>query len=261
MSINASNEFNINGVQSVSGKFSTLRKWSKNRFSLNPKNNETRKTEVVSNIGTFKRSLSNAKEISPSKNWTQTLGRPNFRKPALGQIGKNFSDGKVNNERTNVSKNPHPQENVSFIKTIKRSMSIRLVNLKKPEEINKYLEKAKKSFLDSEYKESKKLFENLLESKHLDTLEKKAEVSLYLTAIYLLEKDVSKAEEHSKGVKSSFLAIVMLAHVKHLQSPSKDSPFSNADCYAIENGSEDEQIITNRLFESFGKKTSIQNIQ
>ena len=54
MSINASNEFNINGGQSVFGKFSTLKKWSKNRFSLNPENNETRKTEVVSNIGTFK---------------------------------------------------------------------------------------------------------------------------------------------------------------------------------------------------------------
>ena len=62
-----------------------------------------------------------------------------------------------------------------------------------------------------------------------------------------------------KKVKDSFLKIVIEKHIEHLQSSSKDAPFPNVDYYEIEAASEYEQIITNKLFESFGKSTFTQN--
>lgn len=94
----------------------------------------------------------------------------------------------------------------------------------------------------------------MLGSKHVD----KSEVSLYLTAICLLEKDILKASEHLKEVKGCYLKIVIHTHLRHLQSLRKDCAFLQVNFYGIKTESKDEQIIMNRLFESFKKKPPIQ---
>ncbi len=260
MTITPSINSNSNGLFcTLRKKSSALKNSLQNRFSLSPGNHEA--VASLNTTGTFRRSLSDV-ESSRFINGTKTLGRSrkfeNSLNPtsvsALEEATRKFSDNGTDYEFTAFSENP--KGNTSFFKTLKRNVSVRLLNSKKPEEINKRLEKAKELFQISEFKESKTLFESLLGSKHLDTPEKKSEISLYLAAIYLLEKDGSKASEYLKEVKDSFLKIVIDKHIQHLQSSSKDSPFPNVNCYEIETVSEYEQIITNKLFESFGKNTS-----
>ncbi|VHO04438.1 hypothetical protein [Candidatus Rhabdochlamydia sp. T3358] len=237
-----------------------------NRFSLSPGNHEAVASSNAT--GAFRRSISNAES-------SQTLGRlgksENLLKPnsvsALEEAIRKFSDNGTREESTNFSENP--QVNISFVKTLKKNVSMRLLNSKKPEEINKSLEKAKERFQISEFKESKKLFENLLGSKHLGTSEKKSEISLYLAAIYLLEKNGTKADSYLKG--NSFLKMVMGNHAKHLINQKaciadpkyKEELFSNANFYESlsDDASTDEKIVAEKLLESFGENTPIQNIQ
>ena len=269
MSIDASNEFNSNGVFATLRRSFTLKR-SKNRFSLNPENSVAQKAESILTIGTFKRLLSNTTESSQSRNWTQTLGRPTrlakSLQPvsALGEGIKKFSSDGISNEY--FPEKTHSQKDTSFVKTLKRNVSMRLLNLKKPEEINKYLEKAKEYFQVTKYKESKKFFENLLGSEHLKSEEKISETSLYLAAIYLLEGDGAEAKKYLEGVTHPYLKLVMLDHAKHLidqrtkKEKLKDSkeykeiPFPSASAYEIE-WSGDEKIVVEKLLKSFEENT------
>ncbi|HEV3269743.1 MAG TPA: hypothetical protein VGZ69_03740 [Candidatus Rhabdochlamydia sp.] len=275
MSIRISNEFNNDGVLNTSSRrFWTLNRWSKNRFSLSFKNIVTQKTESILTTGTLERSFSNTEKYPPSRN-CQTLERGRIERcgeslgnaeSALEQAIKKFSDDGISNKYANFSAKTHSQEDTSFVKTLRRNVSIRLLNLKKPEEINKYLEKAKKYFQVTKYKESKKLFEKLLGSEHLKSEEKISETSLYLAAIYLLEGNGAEAKKYLEGVTHPYLKLVMRNHAKHLidqrtkKEKLKDSkeykeiPFPSASAYEIE-WSGDEKIVVEKLLKSFEGNT------
>ena len=251
MSIDASNEFNSSGVFATLRRSFTLKR-SKNRFSLNPENSVAQKAESILNENTFKRSSSNTTGSSQSRNWTQTLGRPirlaKSLQPvsALGEGIKKFSGDGISNEY--FPEKTHSQKDTSFVKTLKRNVSMLLPNLKKPEEINN-LEKAKEYFQVTKYKESKKFFENFLGSEHLKSEEKISETSLYLAAIYLLEGDGAEAKKYLEEITNGYLKLLMREHAEHLLDlQKKDIPFPKIDFYVIENGSENEKIVVEKLF-------------
>lgn len=140
----------------------------------------------------------------------------------------------------------------SVVKTLKRNVNTFLINLKKPEEIDAYSRKAKFFFQNSKYKESKKLFKDLL---GLES--QKSESSLYLAAIYLIEKNGFKAKEHLKGITACYLTIVMNEHAEYLlNSGGEDPSFPKIGFYEVKIETEDEKAIIGKLFDLFKKNTS-----
>ena len=249
MSINASKEFHNNGALDTFRRSFTLRRFS-NRSSLNSKTDE-------SITDTFEQSLIDTEKSSRLINGTQTLGRSRrlikLLQPtspsSLEEVKKNFWGNEAINE--NTSKGPHLENRESLVKTLKRNVNIFLINLKKPEEIDAYSQKAKNFFQNSKYKESKKIFKDLLGIES-----QKSESSLYLAAIYLIEKNGCKAKEQLKGLTTCYLTIVMNEHAEHLLNSGKeDTFFPKIGFYEVKIATEDEKVIIGKLFDLFKKNT------
>lgn len=107
-------------------------------------------------------------------------------------------------------------------------------------------------FQRSEYEKIKNFFSERIKTKQLGLLKKKRpEILLYLSAIYLLEGNGLEANKYLKETEDFCLKLLMRDHVTHLLDPKqKGISFPKADRYKIENGSEDEKIIKERLFKS-----------
>ncbi len=256
MSINASNEFNNNGILGTLRRSFTLKRRPENRFSLKPKNNVTQKAASTLIAGTLKQSLNNTTESSQPRSWTQTLGRPRkFRESltaesALEQARKKFWDDEPINKT--ASKGHHLENRKSVVETLKRNVNTFLINLRTPEEIDACVQEAKDLFQDSKYKEAKNIFISLA---GLKQSEKKPEVYLYLAAIYLLENKGSKAKKYLEGITNSYLQLLMSNHAEHLSDlEKKETPFSKTSFYGIESGSEDDKIVAKKLLEVFEVK-------
>ncbi|MGL5626617.1 MAG: tetratricopeptide repeat protein [Candidatus Rhabdochlamydia sp.] len=112
-------------------------------------------------------------------------------------------------------------------------------------------------FQRAEYEKVKKFFRERIKTKQLDLLKKKRpEILLYLSAIYLLEGNGLEANKYLKETEDFCLKLLMCDHVTHLLDPKqKGISFLKAHIYEIENGSEDEKIIRDKLFKACGSKS------
>ncbi|MGL4540116.1 MAG: hypothetical protein ACRCU0_03985 [Candidatus Rhabdochlamydia sp.] len=209
--------------------------------------------------------------------WTKSLGRRKKEAKILTVVPKStleqakvfFGDEEDNENPSDLSNKTmeesshHSGNRKSFLGTLKRTKTF-LRNLrnsteKSPEEMDDCLTKAKNFFMSEKYREAKKFFNQLLGSSRLDELGKKPEVYLYLTAIHLLENDGTKAFEYLDEIENGYLKLLMHKHSSHLSNTEmKEKPFPEANFYGIENESEDEKIIMDKLFKasSVSKKNS-----
>ncbi len=190
----------------------------------------------------------------PTSLWTQTLEkikkRPQVQaRSALDQAEQLFGQDETRTlyvlDETVADSHCNLSNRKSISGTLRKKAKTFLLNLKSPEEIDTYLKKAKCLFQDAKYIESKKVFEELLELKQ-DKKVKEQEILLYLVAIYLLENNGDKASEYLQRNNRSYLNTVMEQHATQLRS--KDKPFPKLDFYEIEEGSEDEKLIADKLF-------------
>lgn len=112
-------------------------------------------------------------------------------------------------------------------------------------------------FQRAEHEEVKIFFNDRIKTKQLDLLKKKSpEILLYLSAIYLLEGNGLEANKYLKETEDFCLKLLMRDHVTHLLDPKqKGISFPKAHIYEIENGSEDEKMIRDKLFKACVSKT------
>lgn len=198
----------------------------------------------------------------PKSLWTQTLEKIK-KKPKVSQarsalaqaeepLGEDDERSSYVSCKTAEDSPDNPDNRKSFSGTLKKKAKTFLVNLKSSEEIDVYFEKAKDLFQDAKYTESKKIFKELLGLKQ-DKKIRKSAILLYLIAIYLLENKGDKASEYLKKNNGSYLNAVMEQHATQLRV-EKDQPFLNLYFYEMEEGSEDEKLIADKLFINSIKK-------
>jgi hypothetical protein len=257
MATNISHRFNLpesSWTATLKRPF-TLRRLSKNTFTPNLENHAPAdRVETLYRTVTLKRFQK--KEILEQdtlclRNRAETLGRMSkgnskvASEPltALEQAKKLFSGFEQEDFHTEKS-------------------SLQVLSSKTSNEINKKLEQAKNSFQKQSYKEAKKRFKKINQSKPLH--QEKMTTELYLATIYLLQDNAYKAKKYLEGKPEPFkkgniisFTQAMYSHVSYLIKQQKTPERVKGPCLAFqlyekaEGFSEDEKIMAEELSKKF----------